>query len=254
MSHHGIDRDDEIETGDESGGIGESIFGALELLCVRRELGGVALKAEEHGAVDCGERRQEGRGDRADAVLRMSGVAAPAQPNTESLMWRRRGREVEAWPRDGRGCCSEQGRETQHGDMRVELEGEVAAGADVDAGEERRILKEWKQARLNFEDDGGGALSHQGKIAEELDGVAESLFSPDQDTHRGYAIPDGLRIGSGFRDTGGKAPLVFLPAFRPSAGGEQSERVIPVKLGILRRQRQRLLIDVESLGQSTLKP
>lgn len=123
--------------------------------------------------------------------------------------------------------------------MQVELCGRFGVGRGfnqfINAG---KSAQEGEQGFPYLEDDGSAAGLDHWQVSDELDGVAEALLVVDEKCFAGEvgAIPAGLivsvRIGE-YREVGMAAPLIFFEAFGEVPGQKQSEREVPVGLGVI---------------------
>ena len=108
------------------------------------------------------------------------------------------------------------------------------------------------ELRLHLEHDlGAGARQHR-RVAHELDGVAQALLGVQQDglvRQAAFAEPGPLaKPRLGVHSGALPAPFILLKAAPVVADGEQSKRLVEVRVGIVRRQLQRLSISVERLA------
>jgi len=218
------------------------------------------------------ERAQGGQGFEREGSHLIVGVARSAGPDeadfqtvciaciaAEALAPFDRVRSIGGEIRHVRGNVGERGAE----DQRETHEGavDIERGDRLSIDDDLGVAGDAAEEALKFggcaEDDFGLRVlaGDQGKIADELDGVAESLLGVEKDRAavQRRAVPAGLfEMGVGLEEGGAfPSPLEFRPAALEVAVGQERQPEIGMHFGIVRSQSGRTLKSGQGLVEAS---
>ena len=271
----GVDGDDEVEAGDEGGGVGEvgELAGPVDELQAARRVLRLArrladLQADE---LHAGRRRQRGQLSEAQAaagVDRRGGRmlaprgAGPDQADLAAGQGRQPprpggggggvGGEIGRGGRDGVQRHAEQPRQAEHGGLAVERRTRRQPADDLDAGQ--RGGEQPDKRRLDEQGDAGAERADLRDEADELQAVAEALFGEDQQPPaiQGLALPVRRSdVRPAMLGAGGRQRQRYSAKPAGQVAGQQAGRgAVHMRLDRLGLDRQRLVEAGPRLVQS----
>ncbi len=134
--------------------------------------------------------------------------------------------------------------------MEVELRQTIALGDNLRrAG---KIGHKLAERLFNFQDDACAACRDHRHVTAELDGIAKALLAVEQDRLAGDIVrsaPERPRKSAlpEFCDRSLAAPLIFDPSILEVAGDEARQALEKMRVGIVRPQRDRLIVTRQRL-------
>jgi hypothetical protein len=222
------------------------VFGRLVKLLGARTL----LETDQAHARHTGQRGEVTQADGAMAVVAVASTALPGDADCEAghrpqsftppAQQARLGRQVGNSRGDVVVGGAEQGGQAQQRTLYGEVGQRLTAGHQaIDPGE---AAQQRQQAGAGLDQDDAAPRLHEGSVAEELQGVAQSLFGVEQDglAVQTRAIPAWLGEGTRREFGGLPAPLVLGPAALVVAGLQIGHGAVGMGLGVAGTQPQGL--------------
>ena len=104
--------------------------------------------------------------------------------------------------------------------------------------------KDFCERLLAFDDDGCTKLLHQGGVPDELDGVAQALFSVQKDSFPAerLAVPFGRSDLANLHGCGFPPPFVFVPTARKVAASQPYSGTTKMGIGVVGFDRNDLVV------------
>ena len=258
MGDRGIDRDDQVQVGEQSGGVGE-VSHILHQIDQREMSGGrrsVLLQAEKPHVRDAEQGRQPVRRqgaaeiDRRKAWRIQPGIARPHQADPKTLDVHpgkarapgsglcRIGLQIGSGTRDGLQGCAQGQRHAEH--RAIEIEFRQFLTETVHPVDTRQAAEQPDQRLLHRHDHPQPTGGRQWGIAAELQRVTETALGINQQRAALRRLTLPLRLREALANLHHMrrlpAPLVFLPSGRQISLRQQRDPQVEMTVRIARPQ------------------